>query len=184
MTITYADIPKPISAGLIVLDPLRGTPSWIFHGCDAGCPSLPWTTRRFTRTNRQGSSRGFRIGTQQVLAGVSHYPHARRRLRGRTQVRVTRRNRSGIWYGRHVPILRMDGSMIFKIFKAFPPDRESAVVELNVWHDGMVDVPAEIYREDGERMIAIFGRGGGAAWVYPLDEWLEALRKAAGALGE
>lgn len=26
MTITYADIPKPISAGLIVLDPLRGTP--------------------------------------------------------------------------------------------------------------------------------------------------------------
>ena len=26
MTITHADIPKPVSAGLIVLDPLRGTP--------------------------------------------------------------------------------------------------------------------------------------------------------------
>jgi len=71
-----------------------------------------------------------------------------------------------------------------EIFKAFPPDRESTVVELNVRHDGAVDVPAEIYRENGERMIAIFGREGGAAWVYPLDEWVAALHKAAEALGD
>jgi hypothetical protein len=98
--------------------------------------------------------------------------------------RSARRNRGGIWSGRYVPILRKDGNLTIEIFKAFPPDRESTVVELNVPHDGVVDVPAEIYRENGERMIAIFGRKGGAAWVYPLDEWVEALHKAAEALGE
>lgn len=74
--------------------------------------------------------------------------------------------------------------MTIEIFKGFPPDRESPVVELNVCHDGVVDVPAELYREGGVRMIAIFGREGGAAWVYRLDEWVEALHKASEVLGE
>ena len=66
MTITYADIPKPISAGLIVLDPLRGTPLRVIGmqfnpdslqrlvagdalpgTCDRGCP--PFATRALKR---------------------------------------------------------------------------------------------------------------------------------------
>lgn len=68
--------------------------------------------------------------------------------------------------------------MSFEIFKAFPPDRESAVAELNVQHDGIVDIPAEVFREGGELRINIFGREGGVAWQYPLEEWLEALQRA------
>jgi hypothetical protein len=71
-----------------------------------------------------------------------------------------------------------------EIFKTFPPDRESAVVELSISHDGFVDILAEIYRENGQRIIAVFGRPGGTAWVYSLDEWVEALRNAAEVLGE
>ena len=74
--------------------------------------------------------------------------------------------------------------MTFEIFEMFPPDRESPVAELNVRHGAVVDVPAEVYRENGELKITIFGREGGVAWEYPLAEWVEAVRKAAEALGE
>jgi hypothetical protein len=74
--------------------------------------------------------------------------------------------------------------MRFEIFKAFPPNRESAVVELNVRHDGQVDIPAEIYREDGELRITLFQREGGAAWQYPLNEWVAGIAKAIEALGD
>ena len=74
--------------------------------------------------------------------------------------------------------------MKFEIFKSFPPDRESAVAELNVRHDGVVDIPAEIYRESGELKITIFGRKSGLAWEYPLDDWVDAVHKAVEALGD
>jgi hypothetical protein len=64
----------------------------------------------------------------------------------------------------------------FEIFRAFPPDREGAVAELTVRHDGVVDIPAEIYQENGELKITLFEREGGPAWVYPLDEWVEAVQ--------
>jgi hypothetical protein len=71
----------------------------------------------------------------------------------------------------------------FEISKVFPPDRESAVVQLTVRHPGAVDIPAEVNRENGELRIAIFGRKDGVAWECPLDEWLEAVRRAVEVLG-
>lgn len=77
----------------------------------------------------------------------------------------------------------MDVAMTFEIFKAFPPDRQTAVAELNVRHDGFVDIPAEVYRDQGELRITLFGREGGVAWQYPLNEWLEAIKQAIEVLG-
>jgi hypothetical protein len=74
--------------------------------------------------------------------------------------------------------------MTFEFFKAFPADRESAVVELNVRTDGRVDIPAEVRREDGQLRIAIFGKEDGIAWDYPLQEWIDALTRAAEILEE
>jgi hypothetical protein len=72
----------------------------------------------------------------------------------------------------------------FEIFKAFPPDRESAVAELTVSHGNVVDIPAEISRENGELKIFLFGRKEGVAWEYPLDEWLRAIERAVEVLEE
>jgi hypothetical protein len=73
--------------------------------------------------------------------------------------------------------------MTFEIFKAFPPDRDSAIVEVIFRHDGGVDVPAEVYREDGELRIAIFGRQGGVPSEYPLEAWIQAIQRAIEVLG-
>jgi len=81
-------------------------------------------------------------------------------------------------------LLRKDDIMTFEIFKAFPPDRGSAVAELNVRHDGVVDIPAEVYRDNEEPRITIFAREGGAAWDYPVSEWIEAIERAVQALGQ
>jgi hypothetical protein len=72
----------------------------------------------------------------------------------------------------------------FEIFKAFPPDRESAVAELYDRHDGVADVPAQVTRENGELTISIFGREGGVAWTYPLDDWVGAIQRAVEVLGD
>jgi hypothetical protein len=72
----------------------------------------------------------------------------------------------------------------FKISKGFPPDRESPIAELTVSHDGVVDIPAEIYRENGEVRIALFGRQDGTAFEYPLAEWIEAINSAVEVLGD
>jgi len=74
--------------------------------------------------------------------------------------------------------------MTLEIFKAYPPDSESAVAEINDRRDGAIDIPAEVRRENGELWITIFGRVGGVAWEYKLDDWVEALHRAAEALGE
>lgn len=68
--------------------------------------------------------------------------------------------------------------MTFEIFKAFPPDHETPVAELNVRHDGVVEIPAEICRENEVLKIKIFGREGGVAWEYSLADWVDAVRRA------
>jgi len=73
--------------------------------------------------------------------------------------------------------------MTFEIFKAFPPNRETAVAELHVRQDGVIEVPAEVYRSEGQLRIVLFGREGGAAWEYPLSDWMGALERAVDALG-
>ncbi len=74
--------------------------------------------------------------------------------------------------------------MTFELFKAFPPDRDSAVVELNVRSGGQVDIPAEVRREGGQLRIAIFGKQEGTVWDYPLEDWMTALTRAAEILGD
>ena len=74
--------------------------------------------------------------------------------------------------------------MTFKIFKGFPPDSEGPIAELNVSHDGVLDIPVEIRRDRGELRITIFSRQDGVAWDYPLGEFLEAVQKAAEVLGD
>jgi len=74
--------------------------------------------------------------------------------------------------------------MSFEIFKAFPPNRETAIAELWVRHDGVVDIPAQIYREGQVLKIKIFGREGGVVWEYPIEEWVEAVGRAIKCLGE
>jgi len=73
--------------------------------------------------------------------------------------------------------------MIFEIFKAFPPDREDAVVQIHVRHDSVIDVPIEIHREQSELRITIFGHEEGAIWEYPAGDFLDALRRAVDAIG-
>jgi hypothetical protein len=72
--------------------------------------------------------------------------------------------------------------MGFQIFVAYPPDREGRVAQVHVPHDGAVDIPVEMYDEDGERKITIFARTGGVAWEYPLDDFLAAIEAAITAL--
>ena len=74
--------------------------------------------------------------------------------------------------------------MTFEIFKGFPPDRESAVAEFYDRHDGVVDVPAQLYREDGQLKIAIYGREGGIVWEYSVDDWIGAIEQAVQVLGD
>jgi hypothetical protein len=69
--------------------------------------------------------------------------------------------------------------MTFEIFKGYPPDNEFPIAEINDLHDGGAEVPAIVHREGGELRITIYERTGGVAWEYPLDEWIEALHKAA-----
>lgn len=73
--------------------------------------------------------------------------------------------------------------MSFRIFKIYPPDLESAVAQLTVLHGDIMDIPAEVFRVDGELMIRIFPRGGGEVWQYPLNKWLGAIQHAVEVLG-
>lgn len=77
---------------------------------------------------------------------------------------------------------RLLSVVVFEILKAYPPDRDGVVAELTVRHGGLIDIPAEIYREDGELKITLFGRETGPAWTYPLSEWVAAVNQAAEAL--
>ena len=68
--------------------------------------------------------------------------------------------------------------MTFKISKAYPPDRDAPIAELLVFRDGGVDAPANIYRQNDELRIMIFGAKGDVAWEYPVEEWIDAIKQA------
>lgn len=74
--------------------------------------------------------------------------------------------------------------MSFEFFKAFPPDYDGPVVEVNVRRDGQVEIPAEVRRESGGVRVRLFARSDGLPWNYDLDELLDALRRAAEILDE
>ena len=76
----------------------------------------------------------------------------------------------------------MPDSVVFDIFVAYPPYRDGRVAQLTVTHDALVDIPAEVYREGDETMIALFGRSEGVAWEYALHDFLRALDAAVAAL--
>ncbi len=68
--------------------------------------------------------------------------------------------------------------MSFECFKGFPPDSDSAIVEIQVRNENGVEIPAEV-RRDGDRLrIAIFANKAGAPWDYPVDDWLDAINRA------
>jgi hypothetical protein len=73
--------------------------------------------------------------------------------------------------------------MMLEVFKAFPPDSEGPMAQINLRHDGFVDIPAEIRRENGDLIIRLVARAGGAAWEYPLADFLAVVDKAVDALG-
>jgi hypothetical protein len=70
----------------------------------------------------------------------------------------------------------------FQVFVAYPPDREGRVVELNIIREGEVDIPAELFRDNGETMITLFSRKDGPAWTYRLADFVLGLDAATAAL--
>ena len=72
--------------------------------------------------------------------------------------------------------------MTFEIFKAFPPQQDGPVAQLFVRHDGVVDVPAEVYRANDGLRITLFAHDG-PAWDYPVDDFIEAVNQAVETLG-
>ena len=64
----------------------------------------------------------------------------------------------------------------------FPPDSESPAAQLTVRHDDVVDIPAEVSRSNGVLTLTIFKPEGGVAWTYSVDDWSEAVRRAADAM--
>jgi hypothetical protein len=73
--------------------------------------------------------------------------------------------------------------MTIQVGEASPPHRDAAVAEFHVRHDACVDIPAEVYRDNGRLMIALYAREGGIQWEYPLSEFLEAIGKGIGIVG-
>lgn len=68
--------------------------------------------------------------------------------------------------------------------RASPPHRERSVAEFHVAHDGMIDIPAEIYRERGVLRISIYGKSGGESWNFPVADFLAAIGKGVAILDE
>jgi hypothetical protein len=65
--------------------------------------------------------------------------------------------------------------MMIQVGEASPSHRENAVAESHVRHDEFIDVPAEVYRENGVLMIGLYAREGGIQWEYSLAEFVQAI---------
>jgi hypothetical protein len=65
---------------------------------------------------------------------------------------------------------------------AYPPHREEGVAEFHVEHDGIIDIPAEIFRSNGRLMIGLYSRNDGLAWEYSLSDFLAAIAAGIGTL--
>ena len=72
----------------------------------------------------------------------------------------------------------MQSPVDLQIFVVYPPDREGRVAQLCVQRAGKLDIPAEVFRQDGQTMITLFSRDDGPAWTYPLAEFGAALDAA------
>ena len=57
----------------------------------------------------------------------------------------------------------------------YPPHRDEGVAEFHVSHEGVVDIPAEIFNSGGRMMIALYSRNEGIAWEYTLSDFLAAV---------
>lgn len=68
--------------------------------------------------------------------------------------------------------------MTIEIGATSPPHRETGVAEFHVRHDGFIDVPAEVYCENGVLMIGLYAREAGIQWEYSLAEFVEAIGRA------
>ena len=62
-----------------------------------------------------------------------------------------------------------------EVGRTSPPHRTESVAEFHVLHDGVVDIPAELYRDQGVLRIALYGKSGGESWNYPLSDFLAAI---------
>ena len=65
--------------------------------------------------------------------------------------------------------------MSLQVGEASPPHREQPVAEFHDIHGGFVDIPAELFRQDGAIMIATYGRTGGIQWECPVADFVEAI---------
>ena len=73
--------------------------------------------------------------------------------------------------------------MAIEVFIGYPPSRESPQAEFCIRHDGFVDIPAVLYRADGELMIEIFSRAGGdPEWTLSLSDFVDAIERGTAAL--
>jgi hypothetical protein len=72
---------------------------------------------------------------------------------------------------------------MIEVGEAGPPHRATAVAEFHVLHDNILEIPAEIFRESGRLMIAIFSREGSISWEFPIADFLEAVQSGIEILG-
>jgi hypothetical protein len=70
----------------------------------------------------------------------------------------------------------------FRLFVAYPPDREGRVVQLTITQGNEMDIPAEIFREGGQLMITLFSRGDTTGRTYPVTEFVDAVEAAVAAV--
>jgi hypothetical protein len=66
---------------------------------------------------------------------------------------------------------------------AYPPHREEGVAEFHVLREGTMDIPAELFRDQGRLMIGLYSRTEGIAWEYPLSDFLAAIASGIEVLG-
>jgi hypothetical protein len=70
----------------------------------------------------------------------------------------------------------------FRLFVAYPPDREGRVVQLTITHGNEVDIPAEVFREGDQLMITLFSHGDTSGSTCPVTEFVAAVEAAAAAV--
>jgi hypothetical protein len=73
--------------------------------------------------------------------------------------------------------------MGIQVGEASPPHRESVVAEFHVREGDFVNIPAEVYRDGEQLMIALFAREGGVSWEFRLADFLEALGRGIAIVG-
>jgi hypothetical protein len=58
---------------------------------------------------------------------------------------------------------------------AYPHPPPGPIAEFHIAHDGVMDIPAELFGLDGRVMIGLYSRGDGIAWEYPVSDFLAAI---------